>query len=75
MATAATMRRYLNTPGGAIYGFAPETPTGKPTVGAGGVATTVPGLWLASSFGGSGGFTGAMMTGMLAAQAAMRHTR
>ena len=72
MATAATMRRYLNTPGGAIYGFAPETPTGKPTLGAGGVATTVPGLWLASSFGGSGGFTGAMMTGMLAAQAAMR---
>jgi all-trans-retinol 13,14-reductase len=73
MATAATMRRYLNTPDGAIYGFAPEPPRGLPTVGLErGVATSVPGLWLASSYGGSGGFSGSMMTGMLAAQAAMK---
>lgn len=73
MATAATMSHYLNTPGGAVYGFAQEPPEGLPTLGSErGVATTIPGLWLASSYGGSGGFTGAMMTGMLAAQAAMR---
>jgi all-trans-retinol 13,14-reductase len=76
MATAATMRRYLNTPDGAVYGFAPEPPAGLPTLGSErGVATTVPGLWLASSYGGSGGFTGAMMTGMLAAQAATSDKR
>ncbi|HTY32093.1 phytoene desaturase family protein, partial [Mycobacterium sp.] len=76
MATAATMRRYLNTPGGALYGFAPEPPTGLRLVGSQrAVATTVPGLWLASSYGGTGGFTGAMMTGMLAAQAAMKSRR
>ena len=73
MATAATMRHYLNTPGGAIYGFAPEPPKGLPTLGSErGVATTVPGLWLASAYGGAGGFTGVMLTGMLAAQAAMK---
>ncbi len=73
MATAATMRRYLNTPGGAIYGFAPEPPEGRPSVGSEkAVATTIPGLWLASSYGGFGGFTGVMLTGMLAAQAAIK---
>jgi all-trans-retinol 13,14-reductase len=73
MATAATMRHYLNTPDGAVYGFAPEPPKGLPTLGSErGVATTVPGLWLASAYGGAGGFTGTMLTGMLAAQAATK---
>jgi phytoene dehydrogenase-like protein len=73
MATATTMRRYLNTPGGAIYGFAPEPPEGRPSVGSEkAVTTTIPGLWLASSYGGFGGFTGVMLTGMLAAQAAIK---
>ena len=73
MATAATMRRYLNTPDGTVYGFAPDVPKGMPSAGSErGAATTVPGLWLTSSYGGFGGFTGAMMTGMLAAQAAMK---
>jgi all-trans-retinol 13,14-reductase len=73
MATAATMRHYLNTPGGATYGFAPEPPKGLPTLGSeSGVTTTVPGLWLASSYGGAGGFTGTMLTGLLAAQAALK---
>jgi phytoene dehydrogenase-like protein len=73
MATAATMRRYLNTPEGALYGFAPEPPKGLPVAGTKrAVETAVPGLWLASSYGGFGGFTGAMMTGALAAQAALR---
>lgn len=73
LATAVTMQRYLNTPGGALYGFAPEPPKGLPTAGTEkGVATAIPGLWLASSYGGFGGFTGAMMSGALAAQAARR---
>ena len=74
MATAATMRRYLNTPDGAVYGFAPDPPQGLPTAGSEkAIVTTVPGLWLTSSYGGFGGFTGVM----LAAQAAMksRHTQ
>ena len=76
MATAATMRHYLNTPGGATYGFAPEPPRGLPILGSErGVATTIPGLWLASAYGGAGGFTGTMLTGMLAAQAAIKSRR
>ncbi|CQD08566.1 phytoene dehydrogenase-like oxidoreductase [Mycobacterium lentiflavum] len=76
MATAATMHRYLNTPGGSIYGFAPEPPrTFRALRSYRNVATAVPGLWLASSYGGTGGFTGAMMTGMLAAQAALKSRR
>jgi all-trans-retinol 13,14-reductase len=73
MVTALTMRRYLNTPEGAIYGFAAEPPTGRPFAGtAKAVETIVPGLWLASAYGGFGGFTGAMKTGWLAAQAALK---
>jgi all-trans-retinol 13,14-reductase len=71
--TAATMRHHLNTPDGALCGFAPEPPKGLPTLGSErGVATTLPGLWLALAHGGAGGFTGAMLTGMLAARAAMK---
>jgi all-trans-retinol 13,14-reductase len=73
MATAATMRRYLDTPDGAVYGFAPDPPKGLPTAGSEkALATTVPGLWLTSSYGGFGGYTGVMLTGMLAAQAAIK---
>jgi phytoene dehydrogenase-like protein len=76
MATALTMRRYLNTPDGAIYGFAAEPPTGRPMAGTDkAVETIVPGLWLASAFGGFGGFTGAMMAGWQAAQAALKASR
>ena len=75
MATASTMRHYLNTPDGAVSGFAPEPPKGLPTPLGRDVATTVPGLWLAAAYGGAGGFTGTMLTGMLAAQAAMKSQR
>jgi all-trans-retinol 13,14-reductase len=72
MATAATMQHYLNTPGGAVYGFAQVPPHGIPTAGTPkAVQTSVPGLWLASTFGGFGGFSGAMLSGMLAARAAL----
>ena len=52
MATAMTMRRYLMHEG-ALYGFAPEPPAGIPRIGTEKAVTTiVPGLWLASSYGG-----------------------
>jgi phytoene dehydrogenase-like protein len=65
MATAATMHAVLNTPGGAVYGFAPETLLRSPR-------TAVPGLYLASAWAAAGGFTGAMMGGASAARAALK---
>ena len=65
MATAATMHAVLNTPGGAVYGFAPETLMRSPR-------TAVPGLFLASAWAAGGGFTGAMIGGASAARAALR---
>ncbi|MGP0057724.1 MAG: phytoene desaturase family protein [Beijerinckiaceae bacterium] len=69
---ARSMRNFLNTPDGAIYGFAPIPP--QRGIWAGfphSPRTPIPGLYLASSFGGSGGFTGAMMSGAEAARMAM----
>lgn len=73
-ATARTMRDFLNTPGGAIYGFAPNVPersllSGPPRK----PETSIKGLWLASSFAGAGGFSGAMYSGGAAAKAALRY--
>jgi phytoene dehydrogenase-like protein len=70
---ARSMHNFLNTPDGAVYGFAPMPPqrgiyAGYPRS----PHTPIPGLYLASSFGGSGGFTGAMMSGAAAARMAMR---
>jgi all-trans-retinol 13,14-reductase len=69
--TARNNRDYLNTPRGAIYGFAPQPPRRhffKPR-------TPVKGLWLASAYGGFGGYTGAILSGAAAARAARRSTR
>jgi phytoene dehydrogenase-like protein len=70
---ARSMRNFLNTPDGAVYGFAPTPPqhgiwAGYPRS----PRTPIRGLYLASSFSGSGGFTGAMMSGAAAARTAMR---
>jgi all-trans-retinol 13,14-reductase len=67
MATAETMQQYLNTPGGTVYGFAPESRGFRPLA-----TTTIDGLYLASAFTGGGGFTGAILSGGWAARAAMR---
>lgn len=70
MSTAMTMHRYLNTPNGSVYGFAPSAerymrgPTPK---------TKVEGLLLSSAYTMSGGFRGSMMGGMLAAREASRY--
>lgn len=70
MATAETMQHYLNTPGGAVYGFAPEGTLGE-TIRQG-PRTAIDGLWLASAYTSGGGFTGAMFGGAQAASQAMR---
>lgn len=72
MATARTMAEYLNTPGGAVYGFAPNVPDRLPLSGPPRTPeTSIGGLWLASSFGGFGGYSGAMGAGAAAARAAL----
>jgi phytoene dehydrogenase-like protein len=69
--TAKSNRAYLNTPRGAIYGFAPE----PPRVSFFTPKTDVRGLWLASAYGGIGGYSGAMLTGAAAARAARKTPR
>jgi len=72
MATAETMAHHLNTPDGAVYGFAPEregmNPLGMTA------RTTIKGLWLASAYVFGGGYTGAMMGGAVAARDVIRVT-
>ncbi len=70
---ARSMHNFMNTPGGAIYGFAPiplehSILSGAPHS----PKTPLPGVFLASSFAGSGGFTGAIMAGADSARMAMR---
>lgn len=67
MAIAPTFHQYLNTPRGAVYGFAPA---GEP--GHGSPVTPVENLFLASAFTMGGGFTGAMMGGAEAVRAALK---
>ena len=67
MSTAETYHHYLNTPDGATYGFAPQTGGFMPLA-----ETAIGGLYLASAFTGSGGFTGAILGGGWAVRAAMK---
>lgn len=67
--TALSMHNYLNAPDGAIYGFAPLPPSAPIWRGTGRSAKTpIRGLYLASSYAGSGGFTGAILAGSNAAE-------
>jgi len=70
---ARSMHNFMNTPGGAVYGFAPlpferGIWAGVPRS----PRTPLPGVYLASSFAESGGFTGAMKSGADAARMAMK---
>jgi phytoene dehydrogenase-like protein len=73
IATARTMKNRLGTPFGEVYGFRPtparlfrHTPS---------AATSITGLWLSSAYTVSGGFSGAMQGGLIAADEAIRATR
>ena len=73
---AFSMASYLNTPEGAVYGFAAlpaEEPilTGFPRT----PRTPIGGLYLASAFGGEHGFNGAMLSGAEAAKLAERQLK
>ena len=70
--TARSMQEYLNTPEGALYGFAVRPPRRGPIKAPMQVATSVEGLWLASSYSGSGGYSGAIGGGAAAARAALQ---
>ena len=62
--TASTMSSYLNAPQGAVYGFAPLPPQGPIWKGLErSPRTAIPGLYLASAYAGSGGYTGAILAG------------
>ena len=67
MSTSETYAQYLNTPGGALYGFAPETRGFLPMT-----HTAIDGLYLASAFSVGGGYTDAILGGGWAARAAMK---
>jgi phytoene dehydrogenase-like protein len=74
LTTGRSVAGYLNTPSGAVYGFATEPPrTGR--VRPSREATAVPGLFLASAFTHFGGYTGSIMGGALAFGAASRYLR
>jgi all-trans-retinol 13,14-reductase len=70
MATAETLQHYLNTPSGAVYGFAPQIDHFGPAP-----KTAIAGLYLASAFTGGGGYTGAILGGGSAARAALAVTK
>lgn len=72
IATARTMQEYLNTPDGALYGFAMRPPRSGSIKAPMNVATSIEGLWLASAYAGSGGYSGAMGGGAAAARAALK---
>jgi phytoene dehydrogenase-like protein len=68
---AFSMSSYLNTPDGAVYGFAPLPPDAPILMGFPRTpATPIEGLYLASAFGGEHGFNGAMLSGAEAARLA-----
>ncbi len=70
--TASTMSSYLNAPEGAVYGFAPLPPAGPIWKGPErSPMTPIDGLYLASSYAGSGGYTGAILAGAAAARAVL----
>ena len=72
IATARSLQEHLNTPQGALYGFAMRPPRSGPLKAPVQVATSIEGLWLASSYAGSGGYSGSMGSGAAAARAALK---
>ena len=73
--TASSMRNFLGTPHGSVYGFAPRPPSGPIWRGTDrSPRTPVPQLYLASAYAGSGGFPGAITAGSSAADCMLADT-
>lgn len=73
---ARSVQNFMHTPEGAVYGFAPMPPDRGIWAGISrSPRTPVANLYLASSFAGSGGFTGAMRAGAEAVKAALAEER
>jgi all-trans-retinol 13,14-reductase len=70
MSTARTMHEHLNTPGGAVYGFAMTPPRELPRQPPRNTKSAVDRLWISSANTGFGGFTGAIGAGIAAAKEA-----
>jgi len=60
--TALSVRQYLGTPEGAVYGFAPTPPHSMIEMLRRSPATGIPGLYIASAATGFGGYTGAIQS-------------
>ena len=72
MSTASSMNSYLDAPAGAVYGFAPTPPAEPIWKGTGrSPRTPIDRLFLASAYAGSGGYTGAILGGAMAARQAL----
>ncbi len=70
--TPSSMNSYLNAPEGAVYGFAPLPPAGPIWAGSGrSPRTPIDRLFLASAYTSSGGYTGAILGGAMAARQAL----
>lgn len=71
--TASTVKLFLNSPNGSIYGFAPVVDaSGNAIGGERSPVTAVPGLLLASAYASVGGFNGAILGGVAAAQQVLK---
>lgn len=68
--TGLSVRQYLGTPQGAVYGFAP-TPAGYAARRLRSALSPIPGLYFASAWSGGGGFSGAISGGASAADAVL----
>jgi phytoene dehydrogenase-like protein len=58
--TAFSVRQYIGSPGGAVYGFAPTPPRSLFSGSKRTPATPIEGLYLASAYAGFGGYSGAI---------------
>ena len=70
IATARTMQSQLGTPSGSVYGFRPTSSRMFGRLPR--AATSIEGLWLSSAYTISGGYSGAMQGGLMAADAALK---
>jgi len=72
--TAYSVRQYLGSPGGAVYGFAPTPPRSLFSGPRRSPATPLQGLYLASAYAGFGGYSGVIQAAGECADMILRDT-